>query len=118
MKPTQHLFLVANRSRALLFKRVGLSDQISLVDSMECPEGRIARSETTTDRPGTVYSSSPGHANSYSSQSTPEDDIARSFASSLSERVERLEEDHQFDSLILVAEPRMLGILKSQLSKP
>ena len=117
--------LVANRSGAKLFETVGLSQQLPAPRQFTCAHGRIRESELFRDDPGRMENGatqshdgkgSGGSHHASAGDATHHDLIARKFATTLADMLEKESNEHRFEKLVLVAEPRFLGILKSGLS--
>ncbi len=117
--------LVANRVGAKLFERGGDNAKLEFPKEFPFPSGRIRESELTRDQPGRAFNSSsqshgghgsagPRHA--LGGETTHHDILAREFAANLAAMLEKGEKAKAFAKLVLVAEPRFMGILKAALS--
>lgn len=115
MKPTSYLYVIANRSDARFLRREGLVDRFETLAHLTNPEARMSAEAFLDDKPGTVFSASPSHSNAYSPRTTVKEAQQNQFAQAIAEHIRQLERDLSFDQLILVAEPQMLGALKTAL---
>lgn len=122
--------LVADASRALLFRANGTNDPYELVETMDHAESRARARDLMADsngrKPvgGSVASSyggrsvSLGHGRPGAAPHTePKEVEAQRFARELSETLERGLLDKQFDSVVIAAPAQFLGLLKGTVSK-
>lgn len=108
--------LVADESRARLF-RAGVSDgELEEIAAMEHPEGRMHGRELTEDEPGSSHTSVGGVHHGFQPHTPVHEKISREFARELADLLEAGRVSHAFDQLTLVAEPKFLGMLRSTLS--
>lgn len=101
---------VANKSCAYIFEQAE-NKGLELITEFQHPEGRMREGEFNSD--GSGGSSLQGTIREHQSVNH-EDEI---FAGQINEYLERGRNNHSFNSLILVAPPHFLGILKFKLSK-
>ena len=117
--------LVANRTGAKLFETTGPNKVLEFPKEFACSQGRIRGSESYRDQPGRAFNSSsqsrgghgtgsPRHA--LGSEVTHHELAGRKFAKKLSGMLEKAGNAHRYDKLVLVSEPRFLGVLRSALS--
>ncbi len=108
--------LVADESRARLF-RAGVSDgELEEIAAIEHPEGRMHGRELTDDEPDSSHTSVGGVHHGYQPHTPVHEKISREFARELADLLEAGRVSHAFDQLTLVAEPKFLGMLRSTLS--
>jgi protein required for attachment to host cells len=117
--------LVTHRTGAKLFETKGPNKPLEFPKEFAFPEGKLTGSETYRDQPGRSFDSSSqshgGHGTSHprhalSSEVTHRELSARKFARSLAEMLEKGEEAHHYSKLVIVSEPRFMGVLKNALS--
>lgn len=112
---------VVNRSEARLFEmneKKGVPDKnLILLKKLENPKGRLRNREINADRPGTFPSRFAFSRTNLVKKQSPTEHVAETFAKSISEELEKGQNDHLFDQLILVGEPSFLGKVKAALSK-
>lgn len=71
-----------------------------------------------SDRPGRSFSSTSRHRSAMEYGSDPVRDGHRQFAARIVEELSQHRAAGSFDRLILIAEPRMLGLLRDELDEP
>ncbi len=109
--------LVADESRARLF-RAGASDgELEEIAGMVHPEGRMHGRDLTDDQPGSSHTSVGGVHHGLAPHTALDEKISREFARELVDLLEAGRVSHAFDQLTLVAEPKFLGMLRSMLSQ-
>ncbi len=107
--------LVAQRAGARLFVHRGYGRAVQLVREVSHPEGRLPDRELGTDRPGRSYSTGSAGRSSLSQHEGPSEHLATAFAATLAEILRKGRDEHAYDTLVLVAEPRFLGKLQGAL---
>jgi protein required for attachment to host cells len=88
---------------------------LELVDTIEHAAGRLKDSEMGSDRPGRAFSSAGPGRSAHSPHESARDHAAQGFANQLAETLRAARNEHRFDRLVLVAEPRFLGMLRASL---
>ncbi|MBX2986571.1 MAG: host attachment protein [Bdellovibrionaceae bacterium] len=101
--------VVASRADAQIFKRRAHGEP-ELVTRFHNPLGRRQEREELPTQPVFASATSGGR--------TSPQEIARRFARQIASFLEKARSGQAFDSLILVAEPRLLGAIKRCLSTP
>lgn len=101
--------LSAQRSGARIYGHEKAGQGLTLVREIQHEEGRLKDSEIDTDRAG----HSLGH--SYQTEQSPSERVAEDFARTLARVLEKERSDKSFDDLVLVASPRMLGLIRKSL---
>ncbi|MEN9723403.1 MAG: hypothetical protein RJB38_1389 [Pseudomonadota bacterium] len=110
--------LVASQSQARIFQYLGLKSGLKLVEKIQHPEGRLLDRDLGADRHGRSFSSmGQGGRSAYSDERSPHEQQAWDFAHQLASRLRSARGRNEFRSLMLVAEARFLGILKSCLDE-
>lgn len=107
--------LSANRGNASLFGRNGKS--IRLLQNISHPQGTMQNRETGTDRPGRSFDSFGQGRHAMSTAQEPVAHIAQQFALDLAGLLNKGRLEHAYDKLVLMAEPKFLGILRAALDK-
>lgn len=106
--------LVADNTRARFFTTATPSSALDEFDGLEHPEGRLHDRDITTDLPGRIKSSDGvGHA--FSQATDPKEYESAVFAKFISDCLIDAYSAHQFEQLIIVAGPDLLGLLRKQL---
>lgn len=110
--------VVAHRAGCRLLESISPGKPLTLVEEIDHPQGRFQNQDVDSDKQGRTFDSS-GHGRSgYSPHETSHDHIAKVFAASIVKKLEEARNANYFDALVLVAEPRFLGMLRDQLSTP
>lgn len=115
--PKSTWFLVARRSGATIFSNYGRGTALEVVAEIENPEGKLQSSEIETDRPGRSFDRAGHGRHGLSSEETAREHIEHMFAKRLADFLEKNRCENVFDQLIVVAGPRLLGEMRSALSK-
>lgn len=94
------------------------------VAELSRPSAKLSRREMTTDAPGRVFARAsrgraPGPGLGARSAASSDDDphvveVAR-FAKRVVARLERLRQSNRMNQLLMIVEPRFLGVLRAQL---
>jgi len=116
-KPQNTFVLVADASRARLFRREE-SGALALLEEHEHPGSRAHNRDLTTDKPGTTFSGggvSKGRS-SMEPRTEPQEVEAEKFARELGDLLARSFDAHAFDELIIAAPPKFLGLLRETLA--
>jgi len=108
--------LVAERSSAKVFAQRKLGGDLVLVQEIAHPDGRRESHELGSDRPGRTHEARGSVVSTFEPRHTPAENAADAFAASLAEIVNKGRNDHAYERLILVAEPRFLGLVRGALS--
>lgn len=109
--------LVADESRARLFRAGASNGELEEIADMVHPEGRMHGRDLTDDQPGSSHSSVGGVHHGLAPHTALDEKISREFARELADLLEAGRVSHAFDQLTLVAEPKFLGVLRATLSQ-
>jgi protein required for attachment to host cells len=109
-------FLFANRTRAVWYRDLP-GDQFRFVGRLENPHGSRMEKDWDSDRPGTGMSSAGNGTIRHALDKTFHrvERNLEGFAGAIGRQLEQALMDQAFTELILVAEPRFLGILRAHL---
>lgn len=108
--------LVANQSEAQIYSSKRLPGNISLVDVLENKEGATPARELVSDAPGRAFDSVGKGRHAMVPSTDAKVEQRRRF---VKEIVERLQSEHLkggFDSLVILAAPAVLGVLRKTLT--
>ncbi len=108
--------LVAHRAGARIFENNGPGTGLSPVDAITHPEGRLANKALGSDTPGRSFDSHGANRHALGKEHDPVETVAQEFARALAARLEAGRTKHAYGKLVLVAEPRFLGMLRAALS--
>lgn len=115
------------RSGDRSFRRAGESPLPRFRNGVRCiktwdhPEGRLHDRELSSDLPGRAFSSirmrgGSGVKHAYTKNESPSEHAVENFAVKLARELDRSRGRGDFDYLVLVAEPSMLGMLRNHMS--
>lgn len=109
--------LVADSTRARIVREPGSHGQDTLEDLTFETEHRQPR-EIMADRQGRAFASMGRRRSGIEPHSDPEREQEEAFARKLVDELSRRHAAGEFDALAIIAEPRMLGMIRSRLSGP
>ena len=109
--------VVADSSRARIFKAESALGPLQELATLAHPEGRLHAQELTSDLPGRAFDSSGlGGRHALEQNIDPKENEALKFARQVAEYLENGQSENQFARLVLVAAPKFLGHLRQSLS--
>ena len=108
--------LVASRDEARIYARTG-KGPLRLITDMGNPAGRLRTRDLESDTPGRATDNRMRARHAYTTQESAKEHSLRTFYREVFDRIERGSFDQEFDTLTLIAEPRLLGILRDLMSK-
>ena len=108
--------LVAHRSGARLFENRGPGKGLELLKTVEHPAGKLRSHDIDSDKHGRSFDRRGGGRHAYSNEQDPTTHIAEQFAKQLAELLDDGRTQQRYVQLVLVAEPRFLGILRAALN--
>lgn len=106
--------LVASRDEARIYSRRGIGP-LELVTDIGNPAGLLRTQDLESDRHGRASDNRIHARRAYSTEESARDRSIKNFYREVIEIVERAVYEHRFDSLTLIAEPRLLGIIRNLL---
>ncbi|EKP04020.1 host cell attachment protein [Leptospira kirschneri str. 2008720114] len=109
--------VVANRSEAKIFEYKGSKKGLELLESIENPKGRMKNSELIPNSLGGKRAKAQRIAFDSDSVQEPKRKVAESFASQISDVISQGRKSNRFLSLVLVSEPRFLGMLLDKMDR-
>jgi protein required for attachment to host cells len=109
--------VVAESARARIFSLSGIGGKLRELENLTHPESRLHDSELTSGRPGRT-SDSHGRRHGLEQAMDPHEREAHTFARQVAQHIDRGRREASFDSLVLIAPPKFLGELRTNLSKP
>lgn len=109
--------VVAHRGGARVFENKGPGKGLDLLQKLDHPEGRLKNREIKSDKPGRSYESHGGAHHAYDKEREPVMHVAEQFAKQISGLLDEGRNRQAYGRLVLVAEPRFLGNLRSALSR-
>lgn len=111
------LLLVANRAGARLIEVRERGRSLTLLESFDNARGRLHDGDLETDRPGRTFDSAGEGRHALGREESASERVAADFARELAGHVAAALNTPAFDELVLVAEPRFLGLLRGALDK-
>ena len=109
--------LSANRSNASLFESDWPGKSMRRLQDISHPKGRLQNKDINTDKPGRSFDSMGQGRHSMGSDQDPIDHVAQQYASELAELLNKGRLTNAYEKLVLIAEPKFLGILRAALDK-
>ena len=108
--------LIAHRAGALIFENDGPGTGLKRVELIAHPEGRLDNKALGSDKPGRSFDSHGPGRHALGKEHGPAETVALEFAHALAARLDAGRTKHACGKLVLVAEPRFLGMLRAALS--
>lgn len=109
--------LVAESSRAKLYKANGRLAPITEIDAMVHPASRMHEGDLVSDGAGSDGGSVGQGRHMMDNKHTAHEHESLQFAKQLASRLDNARNNGDYDKLVLVAPPEFLGHLRSNLSK-
>jgi protein required for attachment to host cells len=110
--------LVASRAGATIFASHGPHEPMELAEQLDNPRGRLQSSELEEDRPGRSFDRAGHGRHSLSSEESARDRVEHDFAIQIAELLDRRRCEGVYDRLIVIAGPKLLGMLRDAFSDP
>lgn len=107
--------LVAHRAGARIFAQTATHQPLTLVETIDHPEGRLRNHDLDADEGGRAYDRMGDHRHAVAPEHSATDHMADTFAKSLVAKLRAGRETKACDRIILVADPRMLGKLRDAM---
>jgi protein required for attachment to host cells len=115
-KQPQTWILVADSARARAVAWTGRNNPLVAIEGVELSYQHQHSRDMMSERPGRVHESSGTTRHAIEPRSDPARQAERHFAWSVVQALEDRLAKHEFDRLVLVAGPTMLGDLRAELS--
>lgn len=110
--------LVAHRGGARLFENRGPGKGLELLQNLEHPAGKLKNQEIDSDKHGRSFDRRGSGRHAYTTEQDPTTHVAEQFAKQLAGLLEDGRTQQRYSQVVLVAEPRFLGILRASLPAP
>ena len=108
--------LITDTNSARIYQRSGSRSKLERVKEFSHPENRLKDSEFCSDRLGRYKGNDVGHG-AFSPDSDPKEVKIDQFAAELADSLNQGRNNNAFEALIVVAPPRMNGLLFKHLNK-
>ena len=112
--PTQWI-IVTDSVKARIFSRENKNSVLREVEDLTHPSGRKKASELESDKPGRSFDSRGQGRHSMEPAHTRRDKELMVFVEQISDYLSTHQDD--YDDLIIISPPRLLGLLRKQLDK-
>jgi len=109
--------VLAESARARIFTLTEPGAKLRERTALSHPESRMHDRELTSDLPGRAFDSHGQGRHGMEQRHDPKEHEARTFAADVAREIERVRRDEPFDGLALVAPPKFLGLLRSELDE-
>jgi protein required for attachment to host cells len=107
--------VLADRTRAAIRRQRKLGGPFELVQELEHAASRLMDRELGTDRPGRTIDGSGTRRHALEAHESPHEHEAKVFAREIAAQLAAARTSRRYDALVLVAEPRFLGMLRDAL---
>jgi protein required for attachment to host cells len=110
--------IVGDESEVSFFDAADADAGLTLIEKIDNPAARQPDRDLESDRPGRAYNSTTGARSAVDGERSTRRSSHEDFARLIAEEVERGRNAHEFERLVLIAGPRMLGLIRAALSAP
>lgn len=110
--------VVADASRAEIFSRTKRRSPLEAVQLLEEPAARAREQDFDADAPGRSFDSGGQGRHAMEPEQSGRERLREDFARRIGDELEAGRLTNQFNRLIIVAAPAMLGVLRGQLGDP
>jgi protein required for attachment to host cells len=110
--------LVANRAEGRLYQRTRRNMEAALIETIDHPEGRLRDGQVFSDHLGVTTNRASHSRRPYGPDELPHERIAFVFAHRLAARLRKGRIEGNYQRLLLVSDPRFLGLLRAALDPP
>ncbi|QKT02489.1 host attachment protein [Ectothiorhodospiraceae bacterium 2226] len=108
--------LVADEAKARFFRYQPRKEILDEFETLAHPQRRLQTSELIEDKPGRVFDSAGDGRHSMGQPTDPHEQEALRFAREIAGKLDLARARNEYDSLMVVAAPAFLGILRDTLS--
>lgn len=108
--------VIAHRGGARVFEHRGPGKGLEPVAALEHPAGKLKNREIDSDKQGRAFDRHGAGRHAYSREQEPTEHLAGQFAREVADLIEDGRTGQKYERLVLVAEPRFLGMLRAALS--
>ncbi len=115
MQPTW--IIVASRDEVRLFEMLRPDEALREVLDLGNVSGKLKNIDIDSDAPGRASDNRMRARHAYSTEQEPRERLLENFYRDLLRNIDTAFSQHKFSHLVLVAEPRLLGLMRSLLSE-
>ncbi len=109
--------VVASRDEVRVFEMLRPDEELREVLDLGNASGRLKNIDIDSDAPGRASDNRMRARHAYSSEQEPRDRQLQNFYRDFLGSIDTSLSQHRFSRLVLVAEPRLLGLMRSLLSE-
>lgn len=109
--------IVADHQRARLFELESPKENMREFSDLVHPESRMHERDMAQDAPGKTSNRFGQGVHDMEKHNSPKQQEAIRFAKEVAQRLEQGRTDHEFDKLVIVADPDFLGLLRSAIPR-
>jgi protein required for attachment to host cells len=109
--------VTADSSRARFFTVENRRGPLREIEVLVHPEGRLHEQDLTTDFPGRAFDSGGEGRHAMGQSVSPKEHEIIAFAKQIADYLEKARVEGKCDKLFLMAPPRVLGLLRQNLSE-
>jgi protein required for attachment to host cells len=109
--------VVADRARCRIFSQATRHGPLEELEVLTSPRARLKDQDVNADRAGRSFDSGGHGRHAMGPPVSPYEQDAIRFSKGIAERLESARNGHRYAQLILVAEPRFLGLLRSAFGR-
>jgi len=107
--------LVADQRMANFFETDGMRAPLNWISKLENEGGRLQDRDLETDRPGRAFDSVGAGRHAVDGERSTKRQQQVRFAKRMAQEIETARQDQAFDRLVVMAGPRMLGLIREAL---
>lgn len=109
--------IVGSRDEVRILEMHRPDEELREILDLGNPSGVLKNKDITSDEPGRAFGNMRPGRHAYSSEQEPRERLLQNFYRDLIRRVDTAFSLHRFSRLVLVAEPHLLGIIRSLLTE-
>jgi protein required for attachment to host cells len=109
--------VVADNAVARFYRLPDAAVRLQLVDALANPTARTSERELVSSRPGRMFDRASGQPQSFDPRHRHKRVLEENFARAVARRIGRRLAADRADELVIVAGPRLLGLIEAGLSK-
>lgn len=108
--------VVADSARARILTATSALSPLESMRDMVSPESRLHERDLVSDRPGRSFDSSGKGRHAIGFENSAKQQVAVRFAAEVSEILEKGRINNDYGRLVIIADPRFLGLLDKSLT--
>jgi protein required for attachment to host cells len=109
--------IVGSRDEVRILEMRRPDEELHDVLDLGNPTGVLKNKDITSDEPGRAFGNMRPGKHAYSSEQEPRERLLQNFYREILRQVDTAFSHHRFTRLVLVAEPHLLGLIRSLLSE-